>query len=58
METDCGAIVENVDKIDDADKNKKEKFNLKGDYGNIAILLLLYVLQGEFSGKIIIITLH
>lgn len=24
-----------------------EKFNLKGDYGNIAILLLLYILQGD-----------
>lgn len=28
-------------------ENSSEKSNLKGDYGNIAILLLLYVLQGD-----------
>ncbi|KAG4068279.1 hypothetical protein HA402_007799 [Bradysia odoriphaga] len=33
---------ESGDKVE----NSKEKFNLKGDYGNIAILLLLYMLQG------------
>lgn len=27
--------------------DSREKFNLKGDYGNIAILCLLYVLQGD-----------
>lgn len=30
---------------DDVEKNR-EQSKLKGDYGNIAILLLLYVLQG------------
>lgn len=28
-------------------KRSSEKMNLKGDYGNIAILLMLYVLQGD-----------
>ncbi len=32
---------------DDKVENNREKLNLKGDYGNIAILLFLYFLQGD-----------
>lgn len=32
---------------DDNVEKSRERSNLKGDYGNIAILLLLYVLQGD-----------
>lgn len=32
---------------DDKVEKNREKLDLKGDYGNIAILLLLYILQGD-----------
>lgn len=34
---------------DDTVENSSAKLNLKGDYGNIAILLLLYMLQGDIK---------
>lgn len=38
---------ESDDKVENSSDESEEKSNLKGDYGNIAILLLLYVLQGD-----------
>lgn len=32
---------------DDKVEKSSDKINLNGDYGNIALLLLLYVLQGD-----------
>lgn len=35
---------------EEATQNNNQKENLKGDYGNIAILLFLYILQGVPMG--------
>lgn len=36
-----------MEKLETKKVSEDEKPNLKGDYGNILILFLLYVLQGE-----------
>lgn len=41
-------IEEGEKEIEKIESDQNEKSNLKGDYGNIAILLFFYLLQGEF----------
>lgn len=52
--------MDQIDKMELANENKsdedqerrnenKESSNLKGDYGNVAILLFLYLLQGDLN---------